>query len=425
MPKLNIPQDHALNTYVQHTATSKSNLTPPDSLLLIKLRVTSLSALIVIAFFLPSIRAYGQRLGTDSKGKPVFTHYAPKILNLESSENEPLGVSYLWGRQTIPYVLVPTTANVSDATLQQLINEASESTVTCAEVPGIVAKYLTGSGLSAATIVAIENDLRKTGGSNIASLKKIIDDSEETTTITKMFGFFIRGAIRTADRVTTISDISKFHPGAGLRLGFQFTIPKFNAIDRMPANYHSAYSIGANLILDVDNLNLYDPKTSATSRVYPATYGIEGNINLYFRKRKTTGPRIFTTFIASATKTYNDDQLLSFKELGQLTSHGNVVAFKDFDGKYGTLNTDVSRLRLASSLPIFWGKFNPIPFAVVNVTNTSAPRYLAGCIFNAMSKALPINDFTIPAVIGFGVNQVMQGSTPAKTEVYIKGSLSF
>jgi hypothetical protein len=248
---------------------------------------------------------------------------------------------------------------------------------------------------------------------------------DSTHLFNKISGVNVRLALRNADKFVSLSQLKKLHPGFGLRIGWHYTIPEFNAIDMMGSTYLSTYTCGLTSIFDVDNIYLYDTRLSSADRELPMTVGAEGNFNMYFRNRGTVKSRWIFATVASIVHTYNDDALISYQELANVTPNGNVIALKDFAGKYGELNEEVVRGRVALSVPFYIGYFNLTPFFVLNSNNLVAPRYHAGLFLNLLQKPLEILNFKIPSTIGGGVDRIMQGGATPVTEWYIRGTLQF
>lgn len=315
---------------------------------------------IAITFLLMTFQTLyvkAQTIGADSRGKSVFTHVSPANLRLETSQEEPLVISYFQTTDSIESVLVP-------------------------------------------------------------SRTKIVE---------KFTGINYRLSLRNADKFTSLSQLKKLNPGVGFRLGYQITVPKFDDIDKMPKKYWSTYTCGINALVDMDNINLYDPKLGFASKKYPISYGIEGNLSLFFRSYKFINQlriRHSLSFNFSVLRTWNDD-LKSYQELSRTTIDSNVIVLKDFAGKYGSLQNDINRFRFSVSAPIYLWHLNLIPFGAVYLNTFSTPRYHLGVFANILKEKLTVSNFKIPSSLGIGVDRVMQTSSASTTEIYIRGSLNF
>jgi len=224
-------------------------------------------------------------------------------------------------------------------------------------------------------------------------------------------------------------NLSTLRPGLELKFGHQTLVDTFKNLEtRLPQSKRSVKTHGWNAILRVDNIKYYDSSLKVASKKYPFTYGLEGYYNMVFKNSDTSiKHRIVLAFNGSLTRTWNDDDLISYQEAADAIITPAVVALEDFEGKYGTFKNNLTNLRLSVSLPMYFGHFNPIPYVVLNVRSATTPTYYFGLFTNIISNKdlLKPQLFKIPSSLGVGVDWKLQSSKFSKGTVFVKGAISF
>jgi hypothetical protein len=238
------------------------------------------------------------------------------------------------------------------------------------------------------------------------------------TTVIKNSGLFVNLSMLNSDDYINFKNLSEMRPGAGIKVGWQKSIEKFQDIDRTPSG---TYAWGINALFNFDNIKLYNPLNDIVSKKLPLTYGLESNFT-YFSKSK------FRNMIAinlSYNRTWNDDELLNFQSLDKVTIDNNVVALEDFEGRYGELSNEVDKVRLSTSFPFYIGYVNPIPYLVLNTSSNSAPKYSVGTFVNILTKKLEVKDFSIPSSFGLGIDWTYTKNEWTKPAIFIRGAINF
>lgn len=241
----------------------------------------------------------------------------------------------------------------------------------------------------------------------------------DITTVVKDKGIYISASMLNSTDFILLKNIKDINPGFSLKLGYQKSIETFNNIDLTP---RGTYACGFNGIFSMDNIQLYNETSNTIDRKLPISYGVEGNFT-YFSNKKL---RNMIALNFSYTKTWNDDELLNFKKVNDAVVTPNIVAFEEFDGRYGILNTKIDKFRVSGSSPFYWGYFNPIPYAVLVSTSNSTPKYFVGTFVNFLNKPLEKKDYSIPASFGVGIDWTYNSEQKwSSANIFIRGSINF
>jgi hypothetical protein len=316
-----------------------------------------------------NIYSNAQSIGVDSKGKSIFTHYSRADARLEVSTDEPFSLSY---------IVHPGITSFQKRNLDK------------------------GPALSGKAGAAYQTDLK----------------------LKKFRGTLIQVSMLNSSDYLALNNLLDIRPGLGLKLGHQVSIGDFDELDNIPRA--AAYTGGFNAILNIDNIKLYNTDNNLEEKKLPVTCGAEFNYSLFFKNRKKDR-NIRNVFAVNGmlVRTWNDDDLISYQKISDVTILPNVVALKEFEGRYGKLQTDVTKFRLAVSGPMYIGYVNPIPYVVVNLQTKSNPIYYLGVFTNILTKPLSKTHFKIPTSIGLGIDTKLQGGVLSRPNVFIKGSISF
>lgn len=221
-----------------------------------------------------------------------------------------------------------------------------------------------------------------------------------------------------------IAKLKDIRPGAGIKLGYQKSVEYFSKMDEATKGGSSAWSVHA--LFSFDNIKLYDTVKQAAGKRYPLTYGVEGNYVLFF-KNKTSGNkwRKALALYASLSGTWNDRNLLSYREVSGISFRPDVIALQDFDGRYGVLRKNFLKYRMAASFPMFYGKINPVPYLVAIFGTQNSPSYHMGMFTNIMSVSLNDSDKKMPGSFGLGFDWVYATERlSSKVNLFVKASIS-
>lgn len=238
-------------------------------------------------------------------------------------------------------------------------------------------------------------------------------------TIVKDKGLYLNLSMLNSTDMLVFNSLSKMKPGFGIKLGYQKSVQSFNDIDRTP---RGTYTAGVNTVFNMDNIKLFNTVDSIITKKYPLTYGVEGNFT-YFSKSN------FRNIIAlniSFSRTWNDDDLLSYQNKSDVIIGSTVVALEEFDGRFGKLKTDINKFRISTSFPFYIGYLNPIPYVVLISSTGNSPKYFLGTFFNILTAPLEKKDYTIPASLGIGIDWTY--STDKKwssANIFLKGAINF
>ena len=311
--------------------------------------------IVIVSVVLFSFHVSAQKIGVDSKGKSIFTHFSRSEARLEFSTEEPLSLSYFLWTKNINHVL-------------------------------------TNSGV---------------------------------TTVTKFSGFFGQLSMLNSTETLDLSNLADIHPGLGMKFGYQKSIENFTNIDLIPRNYKSVYTCGINGIFNIDNVQLYNSDSLREEKKYPLTYGIEGNLNFFFRNKGESTSRVVLAINTSLLQSWNSDDLLNYQKISEVTVLPDIITLKDFKGSYGVINQNITKFRLAISSPMYFSVFNPIPYIVLNSTYKSYPKWNLGIFLNILTKSLPKQNFKIPTSLGIGIDWIYSADKFSKPNIFIKGAISF
>lgn len=245
------------------------------------------------------------------------------------------------------------------------------------------------------------------------------------TTVTKFSGLLGQISMLNSGDYLALSNLSKLRPGVGFEIGYQKSIERFRNIDIIPSSYGGTYTAGIKGLFNIDNIKLYNTDNSKIESKLPLTYGLEANYNFFFKNmNRQSINRIVFALNLSLLRTWNDDQLISYQKISDVTILPTVVALEEFDGRYGRLNNEVTNLRISISLPMYFGILNPIPYvSFYSITNQN-PQYRMGVFTNILNKGLTKENFKIPASIGIGIETMNTDGKFANPVILLKGAIS-
>jgi hypothetical protein len=231
-------------------------------------------------------------------------------------------------------------------------------------------------------------------------------------------GILVQLSVLNSGDFSMIERLRDVRPGAGIKIGYQ------NAVSAPSENTRAASAWGVNAIFNVDNIKLYDPTKAVAEKRYPVTYGGEGNYT-YFFKSKNPDWRKALSLYASATSTWNDRNLLFYQEIANVTINPDVVAMRDFEGKYGVLTSNFFKYRMAVSFPMFYKRFNPTPYLVTIFGTQNSPSYHMGVFTNILASSLSKSSHKMPSAFGLGFDWVYATEhLSGKVNLFVKAVVS-
>ncbi|TGD78234.1 hypothetical protein [Hymenobacter wooponensis] len=244
------------------------------------------------------------------------------------------------------------------------------------------------------------------------------NDSRDTvTTMYKLRGVSTRISLLNSGETPVLTQVLKT-PGLQLKLGYQSAIDTIYKLDRTGGTI----TLGFGVIGSFDNFNFYNSKTEKVSKEYPWTLGFEANYNYFYKEQQSNSKWHFRRIVSlrfAYKRTWNDDDLMQFQDIGPAIATPNIVAANEFKGRYGTLKNNVNQVRFTVSYPVFLWKLNAIPYLVMQSNITKNTKLRPGVMFNVMDEAVVYNNFNFPSMIGVGVDGIGD-----KFNVFIKGSFS-
>lgn len=242
---------------------------------------------------------------------------------------------------------------------------------------------------------------------------------DSITTMYKLRGVVANIALLNSGEDPVLTEVFKT-PGLQFKLGYQSAI---DTIYNLRVT-NGCITMGATGVFSFDNFKFYDVATAKVSKKYPLTFGAEMNWT-YFIKDDPSKKLFRNIWALNLTfrRTWNDDDLLQFQEIG--TGLGiatpTVIAAKDFKGRYGTLER-INQVRLSASHPFFWRRVNLIPYVMVKSDLDDNHQVTPGAMFNVMAEALKPNTYTFPSMFGIGVDWA--GRDWNKPNAFVRGAFS-
>jgi len=240
----------------------------------------------------------------------------------------------------------------------------------------------------------------------------------------KFSGTLLQLSLLNSGDLPFVGKLRDIRPGAGIKIGYQNSLKTFTTIDQ--SGNGATHSWGVNALFSVDNIKLYDTLKRAAEKRYPLTYGVEGNYSFFFRnkngKAKWKKALSLYSFVGS---TWNDRSLLSYQEITKVTLRPDVVALQDFDGRYGILKKNFLKYRLAVSLPMYYGRLNPVPYCVAIFGTQNSPSYHMGVFTNILSSSLAKSNAKMPSAFGLGFDWVYATEhLSSKVNLFLKLTIS-
>lgn len=244
---------------------------------------------------------------------------------------------------------------------------------------------------------------------------KYVDSSSGTVNAVKTSNYYIQPSIINASDFFNVSKLSEYNLGGRLKIGYQRTV------DNIRKDYPGfVVGFGGSLFYAIDNFTLYNTLVNKIEQRNPVSYGIDLNGTLFFPKKNW----VILTGNITFSNGWNDFGLLNFKDISNVIVNGDIVAFDNFDGKYGELVTNIQKLRFAASAPVTFSYLNFTPYIVVNALENVKPIILTGIFTNILSKKIDFQNFKLPSTFGFGIDWIRKESEWSKANIFIRGSVN-
>ncbi|KOY51700.1 hypothetical protein [Polaribacter dokdonensis] len=225
-------------------------------------------------------------------------------------------------------------------------------------------------------------------------------------------------------KILDVSKISDF--GFSAETSYKWTLR-----DSIYSN-RSVFTGRIGVRFQVDKFKLYDPLTSEIGNESPSQFSLVGNLTRYFKNYK------FAIAVNGSYNlhSYNKDELLNYKKNSDIIQDNNVTAFKDFDGKYGTIRDDLEGGRLSLSVPIFfsnrilnWSRAPYVilaPYFATRFVNGSNPSQNTGLSMNFLrEKAFSDNKYNLPSSLGLGFDWGYKNGSWSSMNLFLSGSITF
>lgn len=230
--------------------------------------------------------------------------------------------------------------------------------------------------------------------------------------VDKRSNWFFQGSILNA---TDKINLRGFRPGGRIKVGRQSKVTKVH--DKYD---WFTFSFAANGFLTIDNFKHYDPETESVSPSQPITIGTEVTSTIF-----TPLKWLVFSINGSVSNGWNDNQLLNFKAIEDVTLDDNVVAFESFDGKYGELLEGRNKARFAFSMSMTASYFNFIPYTSVNCATFDSPDYYVGLYTGFLTGKINYHQFDeLPSTFGVGVDFKVSSDSWQLPNIFIRGNFN-
>ncbi|MCB0463972.1 MAG: hypothetical protein KDC81_14830 [Flavobacteriaceae bacterium] len=261
--------------------------------------------------------------------------------------------------------------------------------------------------------------------------------------------FFINLGITNSSSFLNLNDFD-FKEKNGFVVGatYQHSFSEiYLAADTIKYNPHRLKSWTVGLSYQQDKFKNFDPVSNNINTATPDKLILKGGFSLYhFRYRDEVGFKY--SWIPSINGQvnivdYNSTKLQNYLLNSNTATDGNVTftSSTSFDGKYGTIDNNISSANLSLSSPFvpetsFWKLpiLSPIPYAGVSVFEEDKPRWNAGIALGLLSGSLLGSDrttkdggvyrkFNVPSFLTIGVDWNYQDGIGSKPNYFITGSI--
>jgi len=238
--------------------------------------------------------------------------------------------------------------------------------------------------------------------------------------------YFKYGLLNSGDQL----DFSKLNNnkfGHSFKIGYQSIVTSLANINQ---TFLGRGGLGVSAFFNIDNFDYFNSATQVETTKQPVSYGVELNGMFIFKKTITSFEKItFISYFEAKyfVKTWNNNTLLNYQSDDNfiLDNSDTIVVLEDFKGKYGVLDNDISRVRIAVSEPIFYRRVNLTPYIVTNITSNTKPLYLMGANFNFIQAEINRQELNFDSTFGIGIDYAYQDSVWSKPTVFLRGSINF
>lgn len=239
--------------------------------------------------------------------------------------------------------------------------------------------------------------------------------------------------------LSNLAKVSTFHPTYTLGLGIGRNIDAFNNWSNIRSLKYPFYTWNINFFGSLDNVVLYDTIAKAQSRKKPFSKGVTAEGTLYLPQLSDNW-----LFSISGSITYengsNISSLKNFQANSPTYSNSSIIALGDYVGKLGDLRNQNS-FRFRASLPIFpssmklfrnstSGRYRDslqlclIPYYSTYGAVNNKFNQLVGFYVNAtQGQNLFTKNSTIVSGLGIGVDWTVNSDGLSNTGIFVAGSL--
>ena len=274
-------------------------------------------------------------------------------------------------------------------------------------------------------------------------------DHPEIKSAEKHNTFFINLGITNSSSFLNLNKFD-FKEKNGIILGatFQHSFSEiYLATDTTDYNPHRLKSWTIGLSYQQDKFKNFDPVNDNIQTAKPDKLVLKGGYSIYhFRYRDEVDFKY--SWIPSINGQinivdYNSTKLQNYLLNSNGTTDGDVTftSSTGFDGKYGTIDNNISSANISISSPFvpessFWKLpiLSPIPYAGVSVFEGDKPRWNAGIALGLLSGSLLNSErkekdggvyrkFNVPSFLTIGVDWNHQDGIGSKPNYFITGSI--
>lgn len=203
----------------------------------------------------------------------------------------------------------------------------------------------------------------------------------------KYNGIFLKGGLVDIKKFVDLDQLELSH------VGFTAGVSYVHSADTIINPSLGLFTFRFSFDYKRDNFNNYHPELSAPERKYPETFTFAGGLTRYIFTKKS----IFAISVngSYSPKTYNSSELTSFVVVSQNMVNGDIINFKDIDGKYGKINNKLEGGYLSFSTPYYFNAFKNVlkqvsivPYCSSKFISNSVPKYNAGACIGLFPKKL-------------------------------------
>ncbi|WP_123906869.1 MULTISPECIES: hypothetical protein [unclassified Chryseobacterium] len=244
--------------------------------------------------------------------------------------------------------------------------------------------------------------------------------------VTKMQNWIVKFSMLNSMEIINLNDLKNLNPGFKVQLGYN------RYVHSISGNFNGwTYSLGGSASFSMDNILLYDAMENIQKRKYPLSYAFGINSTLFPRSSKR---KQLVSFSLNYSNTWNNESLLNFSELNSSIINSNVVATKNFIGKYGVLEKNISKMNVNISVPIDLDKqtrkeilsyLTIIPYASAYYVQNQKPAYYFGLYNNFLDKNVDFRQYSNSSSLGIGIDWGYINNKWTSANIFLRGTINF